>query len=153
MSKCDFAYDRISRLWICPECSKPASSVSQCRKKLCRKPPIRNCPAKRTPEQIAAAEADRERQESLALEAGAKLGWKPEHAKRWASALLRWRAAGYPTRTDSEVAAIVAICESCDQYAADEGRCSICGCKVSTSGMAVFNKARMGSESCPKGKW
>ena len=132
-------------LWHCPDCGwvyKPRRPTF-----LCRKPPRRNCPASQTPE------AEREQQQAEATEAGTKLGWKPEHIKRWTGALLKWKRAGYPTRTDDEVAAIIAICESCDKYAADEGRCSVCGCKVSTSGMAVFNKARMGSENCPKGKW
>lgn len=126
-------------------------------------PTNKNCPAKQpsvdhplvapTPEQIAQAEADRTRHETAALEAGAKLGWKPKHALRWATALLRWRSVGYPTRSDTEVAECMATCEACDRYVAAEGRCSVCGCRVSTSGMAAVNKARMGSESCPEGKW
>ena len=133
-------------LWQCPNCGWVYPRKSD-------KPPHRNCPASRTPEAIAAAEAERERQQAEALEAGTKLGWKPKHIKRWAGALLKWKRAGYPTRTDTKVAAILVICESCDKYKADEGRCSVCGCCVSTSGMAVFNKTRMATECCPKGKW
>lgn len=144
MTDCDFI--KIDGFWVCQSCQWRYPRQSD-------KPPRRNCHAKRTPEQIARAEAGLARLESDAIEAGAKLGWKPEHIKRWAGALLRWRSAGYPTRTDSEVTTIVAICAPCDQYAATEGRCRVCGCQVNTKGMAVFNKARMGSENCPRGKW
>ncbi len=63
----------------------------------------------RTPEAIAEAE----KQQAEAIEAGTKLGWTIEDAKKWAGALLRWRAAGYPQRTDEEVIEIVEICIGC----------------------------------------
>ena len=139
------------RVWQCPDCEwvyKPRRPTF-----LCRKPPRRNCPAKRTPEQIAEQEKQQAQLESDAIEAGKKLGWTAEDAKHWSVALAKWTAAGFPTRTDEEVEYIVWICEACDDYKADEQRCRICRCGVSTKGMAIFNKARLGTEHCDKAKW
>ena len=74
-------------------------------------------------------------------------------AKRWVAALLKWRKAGYPTRTQKEVARIVPICESneCGHYI--NGRCSKCGCGVNNNRIAIVNKAKMATEKCPLGKW
>ena len=94
-----------------------------------------------------------EAQQKEAIEVGKKLGWSAADAKKWAAALLRWRVAGYPKRTDKEVQYIVWICEACEDYKADEKRCRICRCGVSTSGMVIFNKARLKTENCSKAKW
>ncbi len=133
-------------LWQCNNCDWVLSVK-------CKTPPDRDCRGRPSVKPEAITWANQERQQSEAIEAGKKLGWTAEHAKRWAGALMRWVAAGRPVRSDSEVTAIVATCEACKHYAADECRCGVCGCRVGMSGMAVLNKARMGSESCPKGKW
>lgn len=106
-----------------------------------------------SPEVRAERERQRKEQEAEALEAGEKLGWKPEHAIRWAAALLKWKRAGYPERTQAEVDAAVAVCEACEKYDAEQQRCKVCGCKVNTKGMSAFNKARMKTEVCPLDKW
>ena len=106
-----------------------------------------------TPEQSPEQQAEAKRLKAEATEAGEKLGWKPEHALKYAVALTRWIAAGRPIRTDEEVEEIVAICEDCDKYKTDEKRCRVCGCGVSTGGLAIFNKARLATERCPKDKW
>lgn len=141
MTDCPFTLNT-DGLWQCPDCGWVY-------KRKADKPPRRNCPASRTPEAIAEAE----KQQAEALEAGKKLGWTAGDAKKWAAALLRWRAAGYPVRTDEEVEYIVWICEDCGDYKADEKRCKICRCGVSTGGLAIFNKARLATERCPKDKW
>ena len=71
----------------------------------------------------------------------------------YAKALLAWHKAGYPTRTDVEVAAIVDICNSCEKFNKKNNTCSICGCKVSLKGWSTKNKAKMGTEHCPMKKW
>ncbi len=106
-----------------------------------------------TPEEIAEKKAEAERQQKETTEAGEKLGWKPEHIIKYTRALARWIKAGRPTRTDEEVATIVAVCKGCDKYVVDKKRCSVCGCGVSTGGLAIFNKARLEMERCPKDKW
>ena len=80
-----------------------------------------------------------------------RLGITPEMAKRWAFALLKWRKAGYPTRTQSEVDRIVAICVKCKHYV--KGRCKLCGCCVSHSKIPIVNKARLFTEACMENKW
>jgi len=152
MIDCDFQLE--NGYWICLTCSWKYPRKSD-------KPPRRNCPKKRgqrtedrgqkklTPEQKAAAE----KQRIEVLEAGKQLGWKAEHAIKYAAALLRWIAAGRPTRTAGEVAEIVVICEQCQHYEAGSGRCKVCGCKVHTPGMIVLSKAALGTERCPKDKW
>jgi len=80
-----------------------------------------------------------------------------EKAKHYASALLKWRKAGYPVRTDDEIAKIVEICHSCERFNHDKQVCGICGCKVSLRGWAVKNKAALQTEHCslpnPDKKW
>ncbi len=120
------------------------------------KPPRRNCPATKkppTPEEIASQKAEAIRQEAEAIELGKSLGWTFEDAIHWAVALVRWQKAGRPQRTDEEVQYIVWICEACDDYKADEKRCKICRCGVSTGDMAICNKARLATEHCPQNKW
>ena len=80
-----------------------------------------------------------------------RLGITLKMAKRWVTALLKWRAAGYPTRTQEEVDRIVAICVKCKHYV--KGRCKLCGCCVSHSKIPITNKAKLATESCPVGKW
>jgi hypothetical protein len=109
----------------------------------------RNCPEPETPEARAKREAE------LAEAAAAyqeRISPTPlEKVSRYAKALLKWSAAGFPTRSDAEVAAIVAICQACEKFA--DGTCTKCGCGVSQSRWAVRNKARMTTETCPLGKW
>jgi hypothetical protein len=67
-------------------------------------------------------------------------------------ALMRWNRAGRPTRSKEEVEQIHEMkCKPCDWY--DNGRCKGCGCKVTLGAVAVFNKIKMATESCPKGEW
>ena len=78
----------------------------------------------------------------------------PQRVAHYATALRKWRAAGYPTRTDAEVAACLAKCEEpCPKWDAVKTRCKVCGCNVNASGFAVANKARMATEVCPLGRW
>jgi hypothetical protein len=71
----------------------------------------------------------------------------------WKDAVLRWRKAGKPKRTDAEVEEILVLCKGCSWYDAKKQRCLGCGCKVTESGVAVFNKARMKTETCPRSFW
>ena len=104
--------------------------------------PRRNCP-----EGLTAREA-----RATATAAGERLGITPAHVIRYARALLRWTAAGFPVRTDAEVAAIWSEhCEPCDQLIGD--RCKKCGCRNAAKGWAVTTKGRMETEHCPEGKW
>lgn len=69
-------------------------------------------------------------------------------------ALVRWNKAGRPVRSAEEVEEIItAHCKPCDWYDAEAKRCKGCGCKVTTSSVAVFNKAKMLTEHCPKELW
>ncbi len=77
------------------------------------------------------------------------IGWKD--GLHYVGALVRWGKAGFPVREQEEVERIEKeICRPCEQYI--EGRCKKCGCNVST-GIAIVNKIRMTTETCPLGKW
>jgi len=69
-------------------------------------------------------------------------------------ALVRWNKAGRPKRSDEEVKEILSNhCQTCSWFDAKKQRCKGCGCAVSESSIAVFNKLRMGTERCPQEKW
>lgn len=69
-------------------------------------------------------------------------------------ALIRWSKAGWPSRTKEEIQEILDThCHSCDWYDANQKRCRGCGCKVTESSIAIFNKLKMATEHCPKGLW
>jgi len=157
---CNFTYNLQSNIWYCPDCNDPLSKKSICHRQLCRLPPKRECKAKLTPEQLAQREAARAEQEKLTAEEcealrpeGEKLGWTPAMIKTYSVALAGWIKAGRPIRSDEEVSTIIIICENCDKYNKDKQRCSVCGCKINTSNLAIFNKARMGTQNCPIQKW
>jgi hypothetical protein len=95
-------------------------------------------------------------------EEGGKLGWTPQMIRRYASAITEWIAAGRPVRDDEEVKRIYEICagteennhtDKCPKFKADEGRCSVCGCRVRNAGLAILNKAKLSTAHCPDGKW
>jgi hypothetical protein len=70
----------------------------------------------------------------------------------YAKAVAEWTAAGMPTRTDEEVTAIFnAFCKPCSHYIG--GGCRLCGCRVNQGNVALTNKIKMKTESCPKKKW
>jgi hypothetical protein len=59
-----------------------------------------------------------------------------------AGSLARFVASGLRTTTAEERARRLAICQACEHFAADEGRCRFCGC------VAVF-AARVAGKHCP----
>lgn len=70
----------------------------------------------------------------------------------YGAAMLRWIAAGRPTRTQAEIDAILADqCGPCEHFR--QSSCALCGCRISRSPSAMRNKLAMGTESCPIGKW
>jgi len=73
-------------------------------------------------------------------------------------ALIRWHKAGRPVRSQEQVQKIHSeFCANpdtpCDYYDPKKRRCKDCGCRVTTGAIAVVNKIKMATESCPKGKW
>lgn len=69
-------------------------------------------------------------------------------------ALIRWNKAGRPTRTQEEVEHIhKTCCEPCEWYDKEQQRCKGCGCKVTVGAIAVFNKLKMATEVCPRGRF
>ena len=69
-------------------------------------------------------------------------------------ALTIWNQQGRPTRSKEEVEEIYSKhCSKCDWFDAKQKRCRGCGCKVTTGGLAVFNKIKMATEHCPKDLW
>jgi hypothetical protein len=86
------------------------------------------------------------------LDEGAKvLGLRAADVMHWGQAIFRWNKAGRPVRTQEEVDAIVAICQSneCGKYLAEwGGRCKLCGCRVNSGTIPLTNKAKMATEHC-----
>jgi len=69
----------------------------------------------------------------------------------YARALATWTAAGMPTRSHAEVAAIFTThCQPCEEFGPDTQTCTICGCRVRQSGAVLRNKIKMATERCPK---
>ena len=149
MTDCPLQYDLATRVWRCPACNwtyRPRNPGP-------RKPPRRNCPASIAPEVKARraaemAEALSHYRDTIDAEPSTL-----EKAKHYAAAVLQWHQAGRPVRSDSEVARIVAVCRTCARWNAETQSCRVCGCRVNESAWAIKNKARMGTERCPLGKW
>ena len=75
-------------------------------------------------------------------------------AVRYKEAVKRWIKKGRPVRTKEEVDHILEEhCKKCDWYDPEKKTCGDCGCKVTNSGVAVLNKIKMATESCPRDKW
>ncbi len=74
-----------------------------------------------------------------------------KQARNYAKAVTEHVASGMQTRTDEEVINLLQICETCEKYS--DGRCTVCGCRVSSEKNAFANKLRMKSQKCPEGRW
>jgi hypothetical protein len=73
---------------------------------------------------------------------------------RYAKAIATWTAAGLPTRSDTEEAAIFhTYCQPCEHYDPVGQTCAVCGCRVRKSGAVLLNKTKMGTKHCPIRKW
>jgi hypothetical protein len=136
----------------CRNCGRPFSPKANCNAV------NRTCTGIVTP--LSPEEKQRRAGASKALAASAKqdvqvaaekLGLRMKDVTHYAKALATWAKAGFPTRSDEETAAVYAICKECENNVSD--RCKLCGCRVSPTGMALGNKARMATESCPLKKW
>ena len=74
--------------------------------------------------------------------------------RSYGKALSKWRAAGRPMRSYKEVERIYwKVCMACAQFSLEKATCKMCDCKVNRSKVAMLNKIRMATESCPDGKW
>lgn len=123
----------------CPVCDPLAKRPIPCHAK-------RNCRGKPGQE----ANSTRENAAEISEEPS-KVGLA-ELVRRYVQALKRWRAAGYPCRSDEEVAWLFDhYCRGCKWH--KNGSCIECGCRVAPKGMAVRNKIKMATETCPRGKW
>jgi hypothetical protein len=74
--------------------------------------------------------------------------------RRYASAVVRWLAAGRPERGAAEVARIYEdLCRPCERFDGGSQSCTACGCKIRRDSGALRNKIAMRTESCPLAKW
>jgi hypothetical protein len=113
------------------------------------------------PPQLAAANrAAVESQKQLAAlfapaqegSAAAAAGQPPSALKmaaNYGTALARWTLAGRPTRSQSRINELLAICHACEFFDRPRGRCLKCGCPVNDRPEAGRNKLAMATESCP----
>jgi hypothetical protein len=75
-------------------------------------------------------------------------------ALSYAEAIVEWNAAGKPERSNEEVQGIFQqLCRPCKRFNAEKQMCLDCGCRVADSGYVLFNKIKMATQHCPKGKW
>lgn len=155
---CEFVFDPVRGTFVCRVCGyvyKPGPNhINR------NRPPFRRCraidsPATRACRAERAAELTEAvtRLASFTPDADNTPGSLKEKLAHYGAALLRWRAVGYPVRTDDEVAACLAACECCEKWNAKKKRCGVCGCNVNASAWAIKNKARMATEDCPLGLW
>ena len=122
--------------WWCPVCDRHKRRLLPVKAR-------RNCGQARP--ELTAAELAKARHHGIL-----------ELAGRYAHALRRWRAAGYPVRTKEEATELLERhCKPrpvpCQWYR--DGCCTYCGCPVRVTGMPARSKLLMGSEHCPLGKW
>jgi hypothetical protein len=72
----------------------------------------------------------------------------------WSEACAKWVEAGSPVRLQDEIDRIYKyFCKPCSFRMRSKNICLVCGCRVDVFGYAVFNKIKMATEHCPKGKW
>lgn len=69
------------------------------------------------------------------------------------AARRRWKAAGKPTRSPAQIAALYQICQACPLFRNSICTHERCGCRVSENPKAYFNKLAWKTETCPEGKW
>lgn len=127
---------------ICNECSlRSTEHEKPCKKKVFK------------PRETIEKEIDELKKEGLEIDETVDYPSLLVQISNYKDALIRWKKAGKPTRSDEEVQNIHKQCSKCDWYDSGKKRCKGCGCKVTTSGFAVFNKIKMATEHCPKGLW
>lgn len=68
----------------------------------------------------------------------------------FAVAMAKWTTNGFPTRTEEEINARLAICRQCPELMNDH--CKKCGCACTESNRMI-NKLLLATEKCPLGKW
>ena len=84
------------------------------------------------------------------IEAGERLGITAR-LRTYATALRKWAAAGFPTRSDEEVERIYSEhCVPCKYF--QRGHCAKCGCKLRST-VTIHSKLKMATESCPESIW
>src|SRR5690348_5083439 len=69
-----------------------------------------------------------------------------DQAKNVIREVATWASAGGPRRTEAEQVECLATCQACEQFNAEKGRCSKCGCNVR---VAVLLRTKR----CPLGRW
>lgn len=77
----------------------------------------------------------------------------PEKIVHYTAAVVQHYTMGAKVREDSEVESILAICQSCPYYNADNQTCRKCGCRCNSGRNPLTNKIRMESQHCPENKW
>lgn len=142
--ECSFTISQDGKRWACSRCGYSIDK-NRVRGEL---PPKRDCTVSNIIRSLRIETHDLEQE-------AAGLGLSVNDVANWGDAVLRWILAGRPTRTDEEVAACLAECHiPCEEYVSQwGGRCKACRCRVNKGQLAVFNKARMATEDCPKGEW
>ena len=70
------------------------------------------------------------------------------------AAVREWKAAGKPERSAEETTQIFhQFCKPCERLNSVWHVCAGCGCRVSATGAARFNKIKMATQHCPRGLW
>lgn len=68
----------------------------------------------------------------------------------YSKAVAKWIAAGSPTRSQREIDAALAICQTCEHYAEKKKpHCRLCGCQLNAAPDGLVNKIAMATERCP----
>lgn len=70
----------------------------------------------------------------------------PQRVIDFVRASIEHIKAGRPKRTEEQVAACLAVCETCPEKVPDQDRCKKCGCYLKL-------KAQWAGQRCPLKKW
>ena len=76
-----------------------------------------------------------------------------QRAVNYTKAVAIHISTGAKKRTDEQVNDLLDICQHCEHYNAEGQYCRVCGCRCTGGSNAFFNKLRMESQHCPRGKW
>ena len=77
-------------------------------------------------------------------------------ATRFGQSMIRWIAAGKPTRTKDAITLLFnTFCRQCSNFVINKkdshnaGSCGICGCRLHRSNVAMTNKLAISTDCCP----
>jgi len=76
-----------------------------------------------------------------------------QQAKNFAGAVVEHARGGFQRTSEEEIKQRISICNECEFFAKDSGRCRQCGCFLINGILGTEGKIFWKGEKCPIGKW